>query len=274
MRTIHDLTKRVEEAHTRHLKEVKSLEEQTRNVSAGTSPQPATTLVTAGGNDVSFESLVGGGSNVINGNNSSSGQENDMFGSMLSPATQSGPRTQNNKTSSATPTWSNPPAVSSATSAANILNNSWSSPPQQHNQTVASNWNSAKPIKPISSPKTVQNNSLSNGMNNMSMNNNNYSQQNSSWSPSLQTIKPIVQGQPFTSGTGPSFQMSNNSGSANYNALKGLTSNTNNFNQQTSMMPLSSTMGLLQPTTTSSNTNNTTPKATKPVNLHAFDPLG
>lgn len=284
MRTIHDLTKRVEEAHTRHLKEVKSLEEQTRNVSAGSSPQPATTLVTPSGNDVSFESLVGGGgsSSAIN-SNSINHVENDMFGSMLSPTTTNATTNKTTTTSSGASTWSKP---STTTTSSNILNSSWSSssPQYQHQSLASSNWNSQPPIKPISSPKTLQNNSLNSGMNNLSMNNNNnYSQQQNAWSPSLQAIKPTIQGQQFPSSSSTNtigsaaFTMNNNSAQApNYSALQGLSSgNTSNYNSQPTMRPLSSTMGLLQPTTTNtSNTNNLSQKPSKPVNLHAFDPLG
>ncbi|ORX51255.1 ARM repeat-containing protein [Hesseltinella vesiculosa] len=58
MRTIRELTNRVEEAHTRHLQEVKSLEAQTRNV---TSKAPTTENVSVNNND-DFESLVQGSS--------------------------------------------------------------------------------------------------------------------------------------------------------------------------------------------------------------------
>lgn len=59
MKTIRELTNRVEEAHTRHLREVKSLEDQTKNAStAATSSANGNGVV--GGDDVSFEALVQG----------------------------------------------------------------------------------------------------------------------------------------------------------------------------------------------------------------------
>lgn len=235
MKTIHDLTKRVEEAHIRHLKEVKSLEEQTRNVSAASSPQPAATIATTDTN-VSFESLVGG--NVKNTDNG-----NDMFGSMLTPT--------NNTLKPQQPSWSNQP-ITPTTSTSNTL-----SSPQKQNQPL--NWNSSqKPMTPMSSSN--------NGMANMNLNN--YSQNNSGWSPSLQNAKPITQQIPSLTSP-PSFQ--NTPINSNYNALKGLTSNVTPHKQKP-MMP--STMSLLQPTSTSTNLTNNTPKLTKPNNLHAFDPLG
>lgn len=61
MKTIRELTTRVEEAHTRHLTEVKSLEEQTRSVSAKNSPANGSPQVLGGEDAMSFEALVQGG---------------------------------------------------------------------------------------------------------------------------------------------------------------------------------------------------------------------
>ena len=144
MRTIHDLTKRVEDAHIKHLKEVKSLEEQTRNVSSATaSPQPATTLALSD-TPVSFESLVGGGD----------AKEKDMFGAMSSGNTLKPTSTSN--------TWSSQPMT--PTSSNTKVNTTWSAPPP------INNWNSTpKPINPIMSPQSMNN--LNNGLHNLSTNN-------------------------------------------------------------------------------------------------------
>jgi SCY1-like protein 2 len=77
MKTIRELTNRVEEAHSRHLREVKSLEDQTRRITSeqaaivSGSPAPAN----AG---VDFESLVNGKSNT----NPLQTVSADMFGDM------------------------------------------------------------------------------------------------------------------------------------------------------------------------------------------------
>ncbi|CAO3684153.1 unnamed protein product [Umbelopsis ramanniana] len=84
MKTIRELTNRVEEAHTKHLREVKSLEEQTKRI---TSEQSA--IVTGGshpatnGGGVDFESLVNG--KMGNGNPlEQHAASADIFGDMTS----------------------------------------------------------------------------------------------------------------------------------------------------------------------------------------------
>ncbi|KAF7728225.1 hypothetical protein EC973_006506 [Apophysomyces ossiformis] len=77
MKTIRELTSRVEEAHTRHLQEVKSLEEQTRTVSANATVGASKTSQITGDDSMSFESLVQGKASQ---NNSSE----DIFSSMQS----------------------------------------------------------------------------------------------------------------------------------------------------------------------------------------------
>ncbi|KAI8384919.1 uncharacterized protein BYT42DRAFT_279359 [Radiomyces spectabilis] len=60
MRTIRELTNRVEEAHTRHLQEVKSLEDQTRSVSATPDSVKGAADIIVGDENTSFEALVQG----------------------------------------------------------------------------------------------------------------------------------------------------------------------------------------------------------------------
>lgn len=60
MKTIRELTNRVEEAHTRHLREVKSLEDQTKSASTAATSSANGNGVVGGGDDVSFEALVQG----------------------------------------------------------------------------------------------------------------------------------------------------------------------------------------------------------------------
>jgi SCY1-like protein 2 len=252
MKTIHDLTKRVEEAHIRHLKEIKSLEEQTKNVSANASPQPAA-MVTTTDTNISFESLVGGGKN---GNEE---KGNDMFGSMLNP---------DNITNNQQSTWSAQPIIPKS-STSNNMNKSWS--PSSPQQSTTSSWNTQKPLTPISS-SSINQTSLSNGMGSMNLNTNTGA---AGWSHTIQPINQRHQQQIPSINSPPSFQNTPtnnlNHSTSNYNALKRLSSNITPH----TMMPLSPTMGLLKPTTASSSNNlpNNTPKLTKPNNLQAFDPL-
>lgn len=254
MKTIHDLTKRVEDAHTRHLKEVKSLEEQTRNVSANSSPQPVNELSTNDTN-VSFESLVGA-------KNVEMKSGDDMFGSFAS--------------SQATPqTWSSVNQVIKPTPSSS---NGWIAP-QPSAPSPVNNWNAQRHITP-QQPSSNWNTPMSPSMNtqkpmNSTWNSQQQTKQTTGWSPSVQS-----QQIPSLS-TPPSFQSNsvnqnsslNQMNGANFNALRSIPVTPQ---KQNPMMPLSSSMGLLQPTQSSPNThlNNNTSQAKKMANLHAFDPLG
>jgi SCY1-like protein 2 len=271
MKTIHDLTKRVEEAHTRHLKEVKSLEEQTRNVSANASPQVLNVTATTNNTNVSFESLVQGGSNSNNG----TVVGDDMFGSMLSPSSNGNAAPKFSSSAVAQP-------ITPVTSTSSNLNNGWTSSsaaaPYQQQVTLNNNniWNNntaqQKPINPINPI-----NPISSSMND------NKPMANSGWSNYMQSqpSNTMQQQQIPSLSTPPSFQSNNsnsmmnqmNNGSGNYNVLRSIPTNTNTNTQQ-SMMG----MGLLKPISSPSSTNsqlpNNMPHATKLTNLHAFDPLG
>ncbi|KAI8050149.1 kinase-like domain-containing protein [Gilbertella persicaria] len=268
MKTIRDLTNRVEEAHVKHLREVKSLEEQTRSVSASASPQIASNpSPRVGETEISFESLVSGGKAIEEHKN-----DDDVFGSMVQNSTLA--TNVINSTSAITP--QQKPATST-----------WTSAPLNLQPRQANTWSSLSPIKsdhtmtpsaPMnntwSRPSTnTSNNSNSNNNNN---NNNTWSQKpmNTAWSQT--TIQPLAlppsqNNMASLNGSFNNITLNSNS-SPNYNALQSL-SNTNTTPQ--SMMPLSSSMGLLKPISSPTTT------ATKPhhaqlskANLHAFDPLG
>ncbi|KAI9314533.1 kinase-like domain-containing protein [Dichotomocladium elegans] len=63
MKTIRELTTRVEEAHTRHLQEVKSLEDQTKNVTTGSAASSNSGNIPVN-EETSFEALVQGRSSM------------------------------------------------------------------------------------------------------------------------------------------------------------------------------------------------------------------
>ncbi|KAG0174626.1 hypothetical protein DFQ28_004276 [Apophysomyces sp. BC1034] len=110
MKTIRELTTRVEEAHTRHLQEVRSLEEQTRSVTSDSSSVLTKGNQIAGDNNMSFESLVQGKASQ---NNSSE----DIFASMQKNVSYGGLTA----------------TVASTATPASTTNNGWSpaAPPRQ-----------------------------------------------------------------------------------------------------------------------------------------------
>lgn len=263
MKTIRDLTNRVEEAHTRHLREVKSLEEQTRSVKAS-SPQLINQAAIGVDSNVSFESLVQGGTAAVN-----SSLDNDMFGALVGKSTTSSHVMSPQQRPSSQPAIVPSPIQQPA-------NNGWSSTTTMQ---PSNTWN--KPLAPaITAPMTPATTTSSSSINW----NTKPQQQQNTWSSSLKPPQQQQQQQQIPSlASPPSFamnQMSLNStsnlsnGNANYNALRSIPSN-NIQQQQPTMMPLSSSMGLLQPISSPSMAplKSNTPQATK-ANLHAFDPLG
>lgn len=260
MKTIHDLTKRVEEAHIRHLKEVKSLEEQTRNVSLNASPLASNTS-TPHDTNVSFESLVGSKTTQVKSGD-------DMFGSFessqaIAPQTWSSTNQTIKPTSSSSSngwvTSQSTPTATTAT-ASHVSSTHWNPQRTVTTQPPSNNW-TTEPMSP-------------NRMNSTTTWNSQQVKQTTGWSPSVQS-----QQIPSLS-TPPSFQ-SNSLNQNNNSSMNGM-----NFNalrtipvtpqKQAPMMPLSLGMGLLQPVQSSPNTNfnNNTSQAQKMANLHAFDPLG
>ncbi|KAI9486147.1 MAG: hypothetical protein EXX96DRAFT_592949 [Benjaminiella poitrasii] len=270
MKTIHDLTSRVEDAHTKHLQEVKSLEEQTRSVSrssgaiAAGSPQLSSANqqpVLGADSTLSFEALVQGTNNMTV--NSSP----DMFGNLVNnPIPQKSPMLSN--------TWSSTtPSMSQPTIQPTPLQ-------PQHNTTANTNhtsWNPPKPTAPSSTSNGWSTNRIAAPQNTI-LSTATLTPTSSNWSsPSFQNATtttattPAMNPQQIPSLTSPtSFN-----GNANYNALRGLSNGNNNQQQQPSMIPLSANIGLLQPISSSSNKplQNNMPQVTK-TNLHAFDPLG
>jgi SCY1-like protein 2 len=263
MKTIHDLTDRVEEAHMSHLKEVKSLEDQTRSVSASGSPQ-VLNQPNIGETEMSFESLVQGNAT------SAKVSQDDMFSSSNTLEWTSAPtmKTPTLTPSTATNGWSPKPAM--ATTSTN--NNQWSQSPMYQQQQPSSMPTlsnppsyQSQPIKPIQTPPM-------NAMANLSMNNNTstmHSQNTFSSSMNTMNSRNTLNSSMNTMSPMNSMNKPMNTG-GNYDALRGYSSNT--LTPQTTMAPLNPSMGLLKPTSaTRSNTNS--PSQPK-INLHAFDPLG
>ncbi|KAK4512504.1 uncharacterized protein ATC70_003205 [Mucor velutinosus] len=292
MKTIRDLTNRVEEAHTRHLREVKSLEEQTRSVNASSSassPQLMNQVAIGTENNVSFESLVqsGGSSGGVAAVNSA--LDNDMFGALVGKSTASAHGTipqqkpiTANQTSSSWTLSSQPailPSPIQQSRQAQPTNNGWSSTSTMQPMNT---W--SKPLAPATTaPITPSNTTTSSSSINW---NTKPQQQQNNWSSSPKPMSSPQQQQQQqipSLASPPSFamnqmslnsSMNHNNGNANYNALRSIpTSNTQP--QQPPMMPLSTSMGLLKPVSSPSMTpmKSNTPHVTK-TNLHAFDPLG
>ncbi|KAF1800799.1 hypothetical protein FB192DRAFT_1122066 [Mucor lusitanicus] len=289
MKTIRDLTNRVEEAHTRHLREVKSLEEQTKSVSASpsaSSPQ----LLNQVDTNVSFESLVQGGSSGGGGSAAANNAlDNDMFGALVGKGTaaaramtpQQKPATTTTQTSSSS-SWGLPsqpaiaPSPGQPTRQSLPASNGWSSTSTMQ---PTSTWN--KPLAPATTPSTTTSSSSINW-------NTKPQQQQNTWSSSLKPMASPQQQQQQqipSLASPPSFAMNQmslnssthqNNGNANYNAFRSIPTNNTQQAQQSTMMPLSTAMGLLKPVSSSPSMTpmkSNTPHVTK-TNLHAFDPLG
>ncbi|CAO3638747.1 unnamed protein product [Mucor fragilis] len=283
MKTIRDLTNRVEEAHTRHLREVKSLEEQTRSVNASSSvssPQLMDQAAIGADNNVSFESLVQGGVAAP-----SSGLDNDMFGALVGKGTAAVPQQKPITANQASSSWGMPsqpaivPSPVQQSRQAQPTNSGWSSTSAMQ---PTNTW--SKPLAPATNAPITPSNTTSSSSSSINWNTKPQQQQNN-WSSSLKPMSsPQQQQQQIPSlASPPSFTMNQmslnspmnyNNGNANYNALRSIPTN-NIQQQQPAMMPLSSNMGLLKPVSSPSMTpmKSNTPHATK-TNLHAFDPLG
>lgn len=257
----------MEEAHTRHLREVKSLEEQTRSVGGNpmASPQLLNQSTASGDSNVSFESLVQGGKTSGNIHN-----DDDMFGSLVngtspSVVTTQKPAIPNNWSS---PTLAPTPLKQQQQATPTLNTNEWSSSQQPKTST----WSTSTAINPIPSPQ------LNNKTTNWNPSNNNISSNLSDWTQSIKPTSTLMSQQTTYLASPPSFSMNqmslnNNNNSPNYNAMRTMPASTTP--QQPAMMPLSSSMGLLKPISSSINSSRTSgsQQATK-ANLHAFDPLG
>ncbi|GAN06975.1 SCY1 protein kinase [Mucor ambiguus] len=295
MKTIRDLTNRVEEAHTRHLQEVKSLEEQTRSVntsSSASSPQLLNQAAIGADTNVSFESLVqGGGSGGTAAVNSA--LDTDMFGALVGNGTASAhnatprqkPITANQSSSSSWAMPSQPAIVPSPVQQSRLAqptSNGWSS---SSTMQPTNTWN--KQLAPATTAPIIPSTTTSSSSINW---NTKPQQQQNNWSSSLKPMSSPQQQQQQQQqeipslASPPSFAMNqmslnnpmnHNNGNANYNALRSIPTSNTQQSQQPTMMPLSTSMGLLKPVSSSSMTplKNNTPHVTK-TNLHAFDPLG
>ncbi|KAI8644817.1 kinase-like domain-containing protein [Parasitella parasitica] len=274
MKTIRDLTNRVEEAHTRHLKEVKSLEEQTKSVNTPSisSPQLINQSNIGADSNISFENLVQGNEAINNHANS----DDDMFGALVNkrtPGTKVMTPQQRPDIVHQT-SWSSSPGQPFTTTPLPLQQQKHSSSnkawPAKTSSTMQPSLDTAwsKPLVPATTtpaaPTIVS-----------SINWNTQQQpQHNTWSSSLKPTASSLQQQTMP----PSFatnQMSlnnNSSNNPNYSALRPVTSKLAN-QPATAMMPLSSGNGLLQPSLTPLQNNSITP-ATKKLDLHAFDPLG
>ncbi|CEP10781.1 hypothetical protein [Parasitella parasitica] len=280
MKTIRDLTNRVEEAHTRHLQEVKSLEEQTKSVNASSTVSPKLIDQSNLGveSNISFENLVHGNGTT----NNHASLDNDMLGTTVNKHTPS-PNImtpQQRPTTTNQTAWSSSPIQPSITplppqqQRPSSLSNGWSTnTPSTIHSSLNTTWSKPQASAATSATPTIAPMNWSTSQQQQQQ----QRQQNNAWSSSLKPITSPPQQQVMP----PSFGMSqmslnnnNNSNNTNYNALRSITSisTTTPAQQPSQMMPLSTGMGLLQPSLTP--LQNNTSHATKKTDIHAFDPLG
>ncbi|KAI9008823.1 kinase-like domain-containing protein [Phycomyces nitens] len=286
MKTIRELTTRVEEAHTRHLQEVKSLEAQTQNVS-GNSISANSGNQAGGDETVSFESLVQGKPahqaqqfhpvQQIQPVQSVQENRDDIFGAF---------QTNGNSNSNGTGLGITPTPIAPASSVFSG-NNGWSSNNNQSGPRVspllAPSPLNPKPSSMQKPPTLLAQSGQSNTSWTMAPPPSNRPSQNiptlsgPSYNTSQTTVPPVS--------SMASLSIQKPSGGPNYSALQSLVSTGNG-----TMMPLMSSslapqqsntsgMGLLQPLSSrpaQSNSNMTNKGAIghKLNNLNAFDPLG
>ena len=310
MKTIRELTTRVEEAHTRHLQEVKSLEDQTRSVSAKSSPMNGDGQ-TGVDEEISFETLVQGGghSTFKNNDNNTRGTGSmtpDMFSDMVSgsPATGISPitatattTTTSTKTNNYVGGWqssnNNSGSGRHSPMMATLSPSSGSSSPVR--RPAANPMNLTSTLSPMSQPQSTQSTSIdwSSSMNNQKSLSSYNSNQNtiptisaptSSLFQSIPSLPPPQQQQAqppsmaTLSLTSSTINNNNNSGNNSYAALRGLSSSTMMSATPTNSSR-SSSMELLQPLSTNhssgqSRTSMQSQSGHKLSNLTAFDPLG
>ncbi|KAI7859992.1 hypothetical protein BDC45DRAFT_166554 [Circinella umbellata] len=284
MKTIRELTTRVEEAHTRHLQEVKSLEDQTRSVSAKSSPMSGNGQMGVD-EEVSFEALVQGGagqSTFTNNNNNSRGGRSmtpDMFSDMvsgsstatISPITATATTTTTTNTNNYKSNWQSSNTNNSSgrhsPMMATLSPSSGSSSPVR--RPAANPMNLTSTLSPMSQPQSTQptttsidwSSSMSSQKSLNSYNNNQntipkLSGPTSSLFQSIPSLPPPQQKQQqqlpsmaalsLTNSTINSNNNINNSGNNSYAALRGLSSSTIMPTPPTNTSR-SSSMELLQP---------------------------
>lgn len=286
MKTIRELTNRVEEAHTRHLREVKSLEDQTKSAStAATSSANGNGVV---GEDVSFEALVQG-----QGSQSKT-LTPDLFSSELS---SSNPPSPARMTPPLAATNTQPPSNRSSFASSHGGGSGWHSTSSTQNTLMPTLSPSSSPMRLPQSTTTTATVMTNASMNSMSRPSHMTSSTTTSldWSMSNKSnnsipsiaAPPSFQNTPSlpppssTSSLMPTTTTTTLSSGPNYNALRGmgaavssspsltpttLTPNTSRPSSMTTLQPLSANQSSgqsLQPQS-----------GRKSNNLMAFDPLG
>jgi SCY1-like protein 2 len=268
MKTIHDLTDRVEEAHTKHLREVKSLEEQTHSVSSSSQVKNLTA------DSVDFETLLQGSQST--GNKPAEDMFEKMTSNMSVPPVVASWSTSSTLTPSNTVKQQSGTNKSRWTSSVPPLNPSNMTTQQTMTNNNYTKWNSSVPTLTSSNTLTPSNklNQQTTTINNSQWNTSvptfsSHTNESNGWKPSnsastLKAIQPPQQSSFIP--VMPMNQMSLNNG-FNHSAFKSLSGNTTS-----SIPPLQpSNMKILQPTSSPSVTKNSPQKK---IDIHAFDPLG
>ncbi|KAI9287545.1 hypothetical protein BC943DRAFT_194768 [Umbelopsis sp. AD052] len=304
MKTIRELTNRVEEAHTKHLREVKSLEEQTKRI---TSEQSA--IVTGGnhaatnGGGVDFESLVNG--KMGNGNPlAQHAADSDMFGDMTSsiPTFYQQPSVPSPSPLNYSPQPMNQPIPTQASLySTNTIPSTYSA--YQQPQSASPSFGTMSPMQTPMRPMGTGGTTSSFGSHNSSFGSQptSYGQQTSSFAQSSmspnfaggQTSPPIMSSNqpainwnantsipalqpPRSNNLAQGFSNKAPSTTPNYAAMQSLSLNSTPSIMPAQHQPMSS--GMLQPlapmSSSARNTNKASSNHKKSSDLDLFDPLG
>ncbi|KAI7880940.1 ARM repeat-containing protein [Lichtheimia hyalospora FSU 10163] len=275
MKTIRELTTRVEEAHTRHLREVKSLEDQTKT----TSSVNGNGVV---GDDVSFEALVQGPGSQ------SKTLTPDLFSSEIS----SNPPSPARMTPPLAATNAQPPSNRSSFGSSHG-GGGWHNTSTQNTlmPTLSPSSSPMRLAQPTTTTATVTTNASMNSMSrsshmtssttslDWSMSNNNTIPSLAA-PPSFQTT-PSLPPPSSTSSLMPTTTTASTSSGPNYNALRGMGATTTSSPSltPTTLTPTTSrpsSMTTLQPLSVSQSSGQSLQPQSgrKSNNLMAFDPLG
>jgi SCY1-like protein 2 len=284
MKTIRELTTRVEEAHSKHLREVKQLEDQTRRITSEQAAIVSGTPAPANGG-FDFESLVSGSKSVP----PQAAVSADIFGDMNS----NGPSTPNmfpTQAPSPSPlSYSPQPMNQSIPSQPPLYSTSGSSSPSYQGHLSPTSFSSMPPMQNSmqSSMHTTMQPMNSNSYNQTSISMSSNSNVNQApkpvidWSVNnkIPALQPPSSGNSFSQGYGKPAISPQTTPTPNYSAMQNLSLNSSSGMLQPQQSPARSN-NLLQPMApmgSSSNMRSNTIKSStnkKSSDLDLFDPLG
>ncbi|CAM0137100.1 unnamed protein product [Umbelopsis sp. WA50703] len=284
MKTIRELTTRVEEAHSKHLREVKQLEDQTRRITSEQAAIVSGTPAPANGG-FDFESLVSGSKSVppqaavsadIFGDMNSNGPSTpNMFPTQApspSPLSYS-PQPMNQSIPSQPPLYSTS-GNSSPSYQGHLSPTSFSSMPLMQNSMQSSMHTTMQPMNSISYNQTSISMSSNSNVNQAPKPVIDWSVNNK-----IPALQPPSSGNSFSQGYGKPAISPQTTPTPNYSAMQNLSLNSSSGMLQPQQSPARSN-NLLQPMApmgSSSNMRSNTIKSStnkKSSDLDLFDPLG